>query len=149
MIARHLTDDEVQQYASDTSNCEPNIVEHVEQCDKCKVKAANYQLLFSEIKQQAVAVFDFNLSELVIAKLPSPKHRLYPENVFFFLMILATIVLTGAALSYFRSYLTSLFTSTTPLVIYLTVTTVITLSMMLSIDMHKNYQKKMKALDFY
>ena len=149
MIARHLTEYETQQYASDSSNSEMKIVEPVEQCEECKAKVASYQLLFSGIKQQAIPAFDFNLSEMVLAQLPSPKSRFSAESKFAYQLALVTILLTGVFLYIIRAYLVGLFTGITQYLIYLILPAIITILLILCIDMHKNYQKKMKALDFY
>ena len=149
MKTAHLTDDEIQQYALDSSTQERSLATHVHSCEECKARIANYQLLFSGMKEQPPASFDFNLAELVIAQLPSAKTRPSRDNFFVYLFIISGTGLAGAGLYYFRSYIVSLFTSIAPLFIYLTITTVITLSIILGLDMYKNYQRKMRSLDFY
>ena len=149
MKALHLTDEEIQQYALDISASGTTVVEHATSCEECKAKVTNYRLLFAGIQQQPQAAFEFDLAELVMAQLPSPRPGYSPDNFFIYLIVLAGMVLTGAAFYYFRGYIVSLFTSIAPLFIYLTVTAVITLSIILSLDMYKTYQKKMRFLDFY
>jgi hypothetical protein len=149
MIAKHLTDYEMQQYALDSSNYEMKIVEHVEQCEECKATVASYQLLFSAIKQQAIPAFDFNLPEMVLAQLPPPKSRFSAENKFAYKLALVITLLTGVFLYIIRAYLVSLYTGITQYLIYLILPAIITILLILCIDMHKNYQKKMKVLDFY
>jgi hypothetical protein len=149
MLTKHLTDDEIQQYALDRSNCETKIVEHVQLCEACKAKAATYHLLFTGIKQQAAPAFDFNLSELVLTQLPTPKSSFLPESFWVYLLALCGILLTGVLLYFIRGYVVILFTGITPFLIYLIITTFITILIILSTDMYKSYQKKMSTLDFY
>lgn len=149
MITKHLTDDEIQQYALHRLNCETKIVEHIQLCEECMAKAATYQLLFTSIKQQPEPAFDFNLSELVLAQLSAPKPRVLPDNFFVYLLASVTILFAGTLIYLFREYLANLFTGIPPLLIYLIVTTVITVLIVLGIDMYKSYQKKMSLLDFY
>ena len=149
MKALHLTDEEIQQYALDNSSSDITIIEHTSSCEACKAKVTNYRLLFTGIQQQPQAAFDFDLAKLVITQLPSPKPIATPDNFFIYMVVLSGIVLTGAALYYFRDYLFDLFSSIAPLLIYLTVTTVATLAIILSLDIYKTYQKKMRSLDFY
>ena len=149
MITRHLTDHEMQQYALDSSNCEMKIVEHVEHCEECTDNVISYQLLFSGIKHQAIPAFDFNLSEMVLAQLPSPKSRFSLDRVLVYLLALITILLAAVIFYFFHEYLVSLFTGITQYQIYLILPAIITILLILCIDMHKNYKKKMKALDFY
>jgi CHASE2 domain-containing sensor protein len=149
MKALHLTDEEIQDYVLDKSGVSMTVTKHAGTCEECKAKVANYQLLFTAIKHQPQPSFDFDLAELVIAKLPAVKPVATNSNSFIYMFALAAIALTGAALYYFRVFIASLFTSITPLLIYLTATSIITLAVMLSMDMYKNYHRKMKALDFY
>ena len=149
MKALHLTDEEIQEYALDNSAVDKATREHASTCRECKARVSDYQLLFAGIKQQPQPVFDFDLAELVIAQLPSPKPVAAPGNSFIYIFVLAAIAITGAAIYYFRTYIATLFTSITPLLIYLAATTIITLAVILSMDMYRNYNRKMRALDFY
>ncbi|HKO80945.1 MAG TPA: hypothetical protein VJU78_11145 [Chitinophagaceae bacterium] len=149
MITSHLSDDEVQQYALDTSNSEARIVEHVQLCKQCKARVADYQELFTNIALQPAPFFDFNLSELVMEKLPLRKPGVLSGSFLGYLLALSCIPLAGTILYIFRVYLISLFADISPLVIYLVVTTVITILIAVCFDMYKNYQKKMGAIDFY
>lgn len=149
MKALHLTDEEIQEYAIDRSAVDMAIREHAGICEECKARVEGYQLLFHAIKQQPPPAFDFDLAELVMAKLPAAKPVPSNGNSIIYMLAFAAISLTGAVLYYFRAFIASLFTSITPVLIYLTAATIITLAVMLSMDMYKNYHRKMKALDFY
>ena len=149
MITNHLSDEEVQQYAFDTSNCEARIVEHVQLCKECEARVAEYRVLFTDISMQPAPFFDFNVSELVMKKLPVPKSGILPGTFFGYLLTLSSILFTGTILYIFRVYLISLFAGITPVVIYLIITAVATILITLCFDMYKNYQKKMGAIDFY
>ena len=149
MLTNHLTDDDIQQYALDGSNCEPEIIAHVQSCEACKARFATYQLLFNAIRKQPEPAFDFDLAGLVLTQLPAAKSRSSLDNILVYLFSLVTVVLTGTVVYLFREYLTSLFTGITSLLLYLIATTVITILSLLCIDMYKSYQKKMNALDFH
>jgi len=149
MKALHLTDEEIQEYILDKPAVDLSAMEHASTCEECKERISAYLLLFAGIKQQPQPVFDFNLAELVIAQLPSMKPAASPGNNFIYIFVMAAIAITGAAIYYFRTYIATLFTSITPLLIYLAATTIITLAVILSMDMYRNYNRKMRALDFY
>ena len=149
MIAKHLTDDEIQQYALDKTGCELSIAQHIQHCEACEAKVETYQLLFSGIKQQPKPAFDFDVSELVLAQLAPGKPWFSKERSFVYLLASVTILLTGTLSYIFRGYLASLFSGITTLLMYLISTTVLTVLILLGIDMYKNYQKKMNVLDFY
>lgn len=148
MKALHLTDEEIQEYVLDSSTSNHAIIEHASSCEECKTRITDYQLLFAGIKQQPKPAFDFNLADLVVAQLPSHGPKAVSDNYFVYIVVLAAIILGGLVLYYFRNYIVSLFTGIVPLFIYLTLTTVITLSIILSLDMYKTYQRKMRSLNF-
>jgi len=149
MITKHLSDEEIQEYALDRLNTNPKMTEHVELCEECKVKVTAYRMLFTSIKEQPTPAFDFNLSDLIVSKLPKPKPAYLPDNRFVYLLGFIAIILTGILTYIFRGYLLSLFSGITPFLIYLITTSVITILIILVVDMYKNYQKKMSVLDFY
>ena len=149
MLTKHLTDDEIQMYALDDQGCEIKIIEHIKLCSQCKAWAEAYQLLFTGIKQQPEPSFNFDLSALVLAQLPSSGAVPSRNNLAVYLFIFIGIVLMGTLFYIFRDYTITLFAGIASLVIYLILITVLTILAALCFDMYKNYQKKMAALDFY
>lgn len=147
MVAKHLTDDEIQQYAFDRSNCESRIIVHVQLCTTCKERVATYELLIAAIAQQPQPRFDFNLSELVVERIPVSKPQFFSEHFFVYLIILASILSIAGSVYLYRSYLAPLFTGIAPLMIYLIAVPTIMVMAAVSIDMYKSYQKKMAILD--
>ncbi|MBK5272679.1 MAG: hypothetical protein JJE22_16895, partial [Bacteroidia bacterium] len=137
MITKHLTDEEIQEYTLDRLSSIPKMIEHVELCEECKARVAAYRMLFTSIKEQPTPAFDFNLSELVVSKLPQPKPAYAPDNRFVYMLGFIAIILTGILSYIFRGYLLSLFSGITPFLIYLITTTVITILIVLTIDMYK------------
>ncbi len=149
MITKHLTDEEIQQYAFDRSSIENRITGHIHQCEDCKARAENYRLLFTGIKEQPQPSFDFDLAELVLSQLPQPKSKALPGNFFVYLLVFVAISMAGILCYVFREYLFSLFAGITPFLILLIGTTGIIVLIALSADMYKTYKKKMNTLDFY
>ena len=150
MITKHLSEEEIQQYALDSSACEAATGDHVRVCEDCKEKVAGYRLLVTGIRQQPQPSFDFNLSEAVLSKLPlSARKREVKELNPVYWLVLSGIVLVGATIYLFRRYAPGMFENIIPLLIYLIVPTVIIMLAILIIDMNRNYQKKMSSLDFY
>ena len=91
MVIKHLSDDEVQQYAVDKSNCEKRITEHIHVCDECRSKADVYQLLITGIKQQPLAAFNFDLSASVLQLLPAQKTKNANDSLLIWLIIITGI----------------------------------------------------------
>src|SRR5688572_551701 len=149
MNTRHLTEEEIQQHALDSSSSYSKAAEHIHSCEQCREKAETYRLLFNGIRQQHKPSFDFDLTELVMAQLPSAAPKPAKENVLVYFFIIAAIAVTGLASYFFREYVAMLFASITPVLIYLIITGFITLSVLLILDMYKNYKKKIHVLDIY
>lgn len=149
MLAKHLTDDEIHLYALDDQSCEIKIIEHVRLCSQCQARVEAYQLLFTGIKQQPEPSFNFDLSALVLAQLPSSRAVRSGNNLAVYLFIFIGIVLMGSVFYIFRDYIITFFAGIASLVIYLILSTALTILIALCFDMYKNYQKKMGSLDFY
>jgi hypothetical protein len=147
MIINHLTEDELQQYALDKSIVAPDAQEHLHHCEECTAKLAVYQLLITGINQQPVPTFDFDLSAAVIAQLPAQATKAstnkYPVAIF----SLAVILLAGSLVYLYRDYLLVLFTNTN-MAEYLGMIIITSIAIIQGIDTYRNYQKKIKALDF-
>ncbi len=150
MNTKHLTDDELQQYALNSADCDSTIAEHVHFCEDCKAAVETYRLVFTGISEQEIPVFDFNLSELVVKQIqPQPKTKLLLEDFFIYLFSFAMIIITGAMIYFFRAHILELFSGAGNFAVYLTIASVAVLFVFLCIDQYKTYQQKMKALDLY
>ena len=104
MVIKHLTDDEVQQYAIDKRGCEKGIAEHIHLCEECRSKVEVYQLLITEIKQQSQPAFDFDLSKIVLQKLPSSKTSIANDYALIWIFSFMGIAFLGGTIYFFQSY---------------------------------------------
>src|SRR6186713_2471763 len=145
MVIKHLTDDEVQQYAIDKRGCEKGIADHIHLCEECRSKVEVYQLLIIEIKQQPQPAFDFDLSKMVLQQIPSPKTSTANDNALIWIFSFMGIAFLGGAIYFFQSYF-DLFESMRTIFIYLIVITAVTVLAYLFIDMYKKYKHGMKVL---
>lgn len=149
MISRHLNDDEIQQYVLQKAACDIDIVKHIQGCETCKIKAAQYTLLVEGIKHQEKPSFDFNVADLVVAQLPKPRYKDSADKLFFYFIIFLCVFFLSIIFYFLGNNLLNLFRGITPIVIALTITTAICLFVILCIDMYKKYQAQMKTLNFY
>ena len=74
MKNKHISEIELQQYVLCKDDCDMDIIEHINQCEKCKVEVEIYHLLFYEIKKQPETIFDFDLANLVMQHLPEKQN---------------------------------------------------------------------------
>ena len=148
MVTKHLTDDEVQQYAVDKPNCERRIDAHIHFCEECRSKVEVYQLLVTGIKQQPQPAFNFNLSDLVVQQLPSPKEKA-SDRLLLGVLLFIGIGFVGAIFYYFEGSFVYLFRGIAAIFIYLIIITALTVITGLFIAMYKKYHSEMKLLDSY
>ena len=148
MVTKHLTDDEVQQYAVNKSNSEKRIGEHIHLCEECRSKVEVYQLLITGIKQQPQPAFNFNLSELVVQQLPLPKEKA-SDRLLLWMLLFIGISFIGAIFYYFEGSFDYLFRGIAAIFIYLMIITALTVFTGLFLDMYKKYSNEMKLLDSY
>ena len=149
MTNKHLNEAELQQYVLQKTNGDTEIIEHIQNCTSCKIKAEQYNLLFEEIKQQEKPVFDFDLVDLVVAQLPKSQQNV--SNGKFVLYFIIFIALISACIVFylFGNNLLNLFGEIAPMPISLIIITVAGLLVFLCTDMYRKYQTQMKALNFY
>lgn len=148
MVTKHLTDDEVQQYVVGREHCEMRIVEHMHRCGECKLKVEIYQSVVAGIKQKPQPAFDFDLSELVVRQLPSPKEKAR-DRVLLTVLVLIGSAVVGTGVYFFERSFVYLFKGIAAIFIYLIILTAVTVFTGLFIDMYKKYNKEMKLLDSY
>ena len=148
MLTKHLTDDEVQLYVDDIKQCDVGIIEHVHLCEDCKSKVEVYQLLITSIRHQPSPSFDFDISELILQRLPSPKQKASDKSLLWMLIFIG-VAFVGVIAYYFQDSFAYLYDGISSTFIYLIVITVVTVLTGLFIDMYKKYNKEMKLLDSF
>ncbi|MBS1667642.1 MAG: hypothetical protein JST58_09725 [Bacteroidetes bacterium] len=145
MIAAHLSEEEIQQYALDKKGSAPHLIAHMETCVDCQAKLQTYTQLFEAIRVQEKPTFDFDLSGLLMPQLAKPKFAFNDFLVYFtvFLMGSSTIVAAFA----FRKYLANIFTGVMPMFIYLILLTGLAVIVFQAAELFRKYQKQISALN--
>src|SRR5688500_13438874 len=147
-MTTHPTEAELQQFALGKTENELNIAAHIHLCDECKNTVANYQLLFSAIVAEEKPAFDFNLPALVLQKIQAPKTGHSMGNLIFYIGF-AVIGLLGIACYWYWEFISDLLIGFGSLFMYLLVATAIIILVFQALDIYKNYQHKIRRLDFY
>ncbi|MRG48585.1 hypothetical protein GFS24_25940 [Chitinophaga sp. SYP-B3965] len=137
----HLTDMEIQEYVLDKATCSPDIVAHMKTCDTCREVAGAYEVLFVGMKAQEAAVFDFDVSALVLREL----HRKERKPIPVFAMLIS--ILCAGGCYFFRNDIYGLFTGIPPLLLYFIIVSTAAVALFLLADMYKGYQQKMTILN--
>lgn len=78
----HLSDAEIQQYASDEARSDHTSRAHIANCYHCSAHVKFYQAIARNVTSSPGEAFDFELAPLVLAKLPAQKAKKAGEWVF-------------------------------------------------------------------
>lgn len=147
MTDKHITDNEIQQYVLDKTNCPTIVIDHISVCPTCKAHAKTYRLLFSEIKQQPKPVFDFDLTGLVVASIVHEKAFVSKSSGFLWIPILTGLGIIGSTIYFFGKFLVHVFASISVMAMYLIVITAVLLLALQGIEMLRVHKKQMAALN--
>ncbi|HMH31667.1 MAG TPA: hypothetical protein VK543_01485 [Puia sp.] len=147
MTNDHLSEMEIQQYASNKPGADPEIVMHVQGCEACSARVAAYALLFSAIKDMPKQAFDFDLAGLVLSKIPrsAPSSSRAMPSAY----LLAAVIIFALAVPVYLywHHIANLFAGILPMVMYLIITTALTLLVFQGILLYKKYENKMNILN--
>jgi hypothetical protein len=149
MTNKHLNDADIQQYVLQNSDGNADTIEHMRHCTGCKIKAANYKLLFDEIRAQEKPVFDFNLSELVLKQLPANQTKASEGYSFFYFIVFLFIFCVLALFYLFGNNIVNLFSAIQPMGVALIITTAVCFLLLQCHEMYKKYKIQMHVLNSY
>jgi hypothetical protein len=147
-MKKHLTDEEIQDYALEPSGCAAEIAQHAEGCPECTMRIKEYRLLFGAFEGQPESAFDFNIEEAVLSRLPVAKQH-EPVGWLSYALFFVVVVPACGGIYIFRNVLLNVFSQIATLVLLLIVITVATILTVLCVDMFKSFQKKIHAVDGY
>jgi hypothetical protein len=143
MITAHLTDAEIQLYADEAEMTSDQLKIHIQDCANCQTGAANYQLLFNGIHDQAKPQFNFDLSNLVLEQLPEPRHAFPWTGI---LVSVVSVLLISLSTTFFWSIMDAVIRSAPLLLIATALTVAAVILIFQALEMFKNHQKQMHIL---
>jgi hypothetical protein len=137
MKTAHPSDAELQQYAEDRVPCPEEVVMHVEACPDCRASVMAYAMLFEGLNQQPAVTFDFDVTALVMEKLPRERDYRY--------VIAATIFFVIAIPAYlFRKNAFYVFTGISTLFLALILAAAGVIIIWRIMALYKLYQKRLQ-----
>lgn len=141
----HLTDQQLEQYISEPSACDDDLLRHLQHCPQCRKAADAFRVFFSELKHQKEASFDFDLSLLVLNQLKQEQPA--RANNWATLILCLLLPGLGTPLVYFS--LTAIVNTnrTGTMVPWLIICSVILLFTGLGVDNYRVYQKRLLQLN--
>ena len=137
MKTAHPSDVELQQYAEDRVHCPGEVVMHVEGCAECRASVMAYATLFEGLDQQPAVAFDFDVTELVMAKLPGERNLRW---------VIAAVILFGIAVPayLFRKNAFYVFTGISTLFLALILAAAGVIMIWRIMTLYKHYQKRLQ-----
>ncbi|WP_295799244.1 hypothetical protein [Mucilaginibacter sp.] len=145
MNITHLTELEIQDYATDAKNSE-GVVSHIESCESCKNKVVQYRLLFSEIKNSPVPAFNFNLSEVVLGQLQVVEQARTGWVFAKYLPLFVTVILLAFPLYFYRDVLAGIVKQTQVDVLCTAIVVALTVVVYQSTSLSKKFKRQMSTL---
>lgn len=149
MKTEHPDDFVIQQYLFRETISHPDLIEHIQQCEKCRLKVEQYKLIFEAIKEQEKPAFDFQLAELVLKQLPGEKLAFSPGKFLIYFFVLFALPIAGVLIYLFTSSLSGLITGLTPILMYLISITATGLLVFQFFDTYAKYKTRLNAINFY
>ena len=142
MKNKHINEIEIQQYVLDKDDCDINIIEHINHCQRCKAEVEIYELLFDAIKEETNPVFEFDLANLVMQQLPEKQNFSFDKYLIAILSGIS-IALLSILIYFIHSYFPTLFNGISLIQFSLIMVTILLISLFIYFDMKKNYKNQM------
>lgn len=142
MKNEHINELELQQYVLRKDDCDINIIEHINQCQKCKSEVELYESLFSAIKKEPNPVFEFDIANLVMQQL-TVKQNFSFDKYFIALLSGISVVIFSLLIYFTNKYFPTIFNGISTIQFSLILVTIILISIFIFTDMIKNYKNKM------
>jgi|SRR5450755_2052342 hypothetical protein len=143
----HASEQAIQDYAIDGSGI-PEEITHIKSCTECLSAVKTYQLLFTRIQEEPAAAFDFDVSSLVMARLPKKVPRLSADRFIAGFLLLFIGCFIAMPVIIFRQYILNMFSGIPPVIIYITIGSAICILSYTVWEMYRKYLKEMQMLNF-
>jgi hypothetical protein len=143
----HASEQAIQEYAMDGSGI-PEEKAHIESCSDCLSAVKTYQLLFTGIQEEPEAAFNFDLSGLVMGRLPKPAARLSADRFIAGFLLLFIGCFIAMPIILFRQYIFNMFSGISPFFIFIAIGSAICILIYKVWEMYKKYLKEMQILNF-
>ena len=159
MNSDHASEMDLQQYVSDKTTITKEVVAHIEGCPDCQASVAVYAVMFGQLQQQPLPAFDYDVSELVLARImteqtagsmiQSPEAAAAKRKAGSW-VIMAAIILFAAGIPVwlFRISAFYVFTGVSSHFLYLILPVVAIIVSIKVLGMYRKYHRQIKALQF-
>jgi hypothetical protein len=145
MSFEHFTEEQLQEYAN-SGEMPEHAATHLRMCAACSEQLEIYRLLFSEIADQPVAAFDFNVTEAVMQKLPQAEKKKMRIGISFIMFLVIAGMCTTVVWT-FRDVFTLFLKNISWLIPAFILVSLATAALALGYDMFRRYNKKINFIN--
>ena len=147
MKTEHLSDEEIQQYAFDPSECKLEVTAHMSSCSLCQERAENYLALSNSMMDLPSPRLAFDLSDRVVTQLESRPVKKPIVNYLIYSLITIGVVMVLSFAYYSFETLMDLFNGNSAISTFLIVSVAIIMAFGMVVDMLRSYYKKLNLLN--
>ncbi|HEY4197117.1 MAG TPA: hypothetical protein VGM63_16360 [Mucilaginibacter sp.] len=144
MNERHLTEAEIQDCALGTARTAQ--VEHLSACALCHTKVTNYRTIFAMVDELQQPALDFDVEELVMARLPHPAVISPSSERWAYLVVCFVLALLFVPLYLYRDELLKITRGMQPVALCLTGLTALVVLGFQVADLYRNHLRKINTL---
>jgi|KBSMisStandDraft_5_1062788.scaffolds.fasta_scaffold01747_3 hypothetical protein len=144
----HPGEKEIQEFLFDPERISGETAAHLQSCPQCREAMESYRILSAGLNKMPVSKFEFNITELVMARLPDRTVNPVAEKFVFAFLIFFASCFVAIPAYLFRQYVLNLFSGIPPFFIYSITLSAILAASYKSIDMYRKFRKQMRELNF-
>ena len=147
-MKKHLSDEFIQQFVFDASECEPDVHEHMASCAVCKKKAESYLALSNTIRTLPEPRLAFDLTNRVLTQLDKSSGEENQFNPIIYSLIALGVVVVISSLIYCKEVLFDLFKSHSAISMSLIISVALMITAGMIADTLRSYGKKISLINY-
>ena len=149
MKEQHLTEEQLQLYASGIGENDAALATHISECADCRRQVADYLLLFTELKNAPLPAFEFDVAALVMPLLPAAAPQPVTERYNNYLVPVIAVIAVLVPAVIFRLYFINLIKVIPAVFTYPMLIIPVLFIILKCVKMYREYQHKINALNIY
>ncbi|WP_394747551.1 hypothetical protein [Spongiimicrobium salis] len=148
MKHKHLSDQDIQEFTFDLSQCSPEVIQHLSVCEICKMRSEHYSSVSEALENLPDPILDYNLADEVVKQLERSSKKETAHHYFIYFIIALGGALIISCLFYFKEIFIEVFKSNSAPLTSLIIGIVLLISVGAILDMLRSYHQKIKMLNY-
>lgn len=149
MNTTHLSEEMLQLIAMEGAEKYPSIKKHLSECSSCESKVKFYIQLVEKTESITASAFQFDVTSLVMAKIPEPIKAKQAERSSYTSVLLLIFIFISSTLAIyiFRKQILQLTKTSSEITLFIIAISGLTLLSFVTWDMFKEYENKVNKLN--